>query len=77
MSDLLDLALDAHGGLKRWSGVRILTAKLAAGGPFWGQQGFPDAEGLVVPDARSGRAVVEVADVRGCRRVVTCFERFS
>jgi hypothetical protein len=56
MSDLLDLALDAHGGLKRWSGVRILTAKLAAGGPFWGQQGFPDAEGLVVPT--QGRAVL-------------------
>jgi pimeloyl-ACP methyl ester carboxylesterase len=43
MSDLLDLVLDAHGGLKRWSGVSTLTAKLAAGGPFWGQQGFPDA----------------------------------
>ena len=43
MSDLLDLVLDAHGGLKRWLGVSTLTAKLAAGGPFWGQQGFPDA----------------------------------
>jgi hypothetical protein len=56
MSDLLDLALDAHGGLKRWSGVRTLTAKLAAGGPFWGQQGFPDAEGLAV--TTQGRAVL-------------------
>jgi hypothetical protein len=43
MSDLLDVVLDAHGGLERWSGVRTLTAKLAVGGPFWGQQGFPDA----------------------------------
>ena len=43
MNDLLDFVLDAHGGLKRWSGVSTLTAKLAAGGPFWGQQGFPDA----------------------------------
>jgi len=43
MNDLLDLALDAHGGLKRWSGVSTLTVKLAIGGPFWGQQGFPDA----------------------------------
>jgi hypothetical protein len=40
---LLDFVLDAHGGLRRWLGVRTLTAKLAAGGPFWGQQGFPDA----------------------------------
>src|SRR5712664_249927 len=43
MNDLLDFVLDAHGGLKRWSGVSTLTAKLAVGGPFWGQQGFPDA----------------------------------
>ena len=43
MNDLLDFVLDAHGGLKRWSGDSTLTAKLAAGGPFWGQQGFPDA----------------------------------
>ena len=43
MNDLLDFVLDAHGGLKRCSGVSTLTAKLAAGGPFWGQQGFPDA----------------------------------
>ena len=43
MNDLLDFVLDAHGGLNRWSGVSTLTAKLAAGGPFWGQQGFPDA----------------------------------
>ncbi len=43
MNDLLDFVLDAHGGLKRWSGVSTLTAKLAVGGPFWGQLGFPDA----------------------------------
>jgi hypothetical protein len=43
MNDLLDLVLDAHGGPKRWSGVSTLTAKLAFCGPFWGQQGFPDA----------------------------------
>ena len=43
MNDLLDFVLDAHGGLKRWSDVSTLTAKLAVGGPFWGQQGFPDA----------------------------------
>ena len=45
MNDLLDLVLDAHGGLTRWSGVSTLTAKLAAGGPFWGLRRFPDAFG--------------------------------
>jgi hypothetical protein len=29
MNDLLDFVLDAHGGVKRWSGVSTLTAKLA------------------------------------------------
>ena len=43
MNDLLDFVLDAHGGLNRWSDVSTLTAKLAAGGPFWGLKGFPDA----------------------------------
>jgi hypothetical protein len=43
MSDFLDLVLDAHGGLERWLSVSTLTAKLAVGGPFWGQLGFPDA----------------------------------
>ena len=38
MNDLLDFVLDAHGGLKRWSGVSTLTVKLAVGGPFGGQQ---------------------------------------
>src|SRR5689334_16586655 len=38
MNDLLDFVLDAHGGLKRWSDVSTLTATLAVGGPFWGQQ---------------------------------------
>ena len=45
MNDLLDLVLDAHGGLTRWSGVSTLTAKLAAGCPFWGLRRFPDAFG--------------------------------
>jgi hypothetical protein len=43
MNDLLDFVLDAHGGHERWSGVSGLTAKLAVGGPFWGQLGFPNA----------------------------------
>src|SRR5258708_23985673 len=59
MNDLLDFVLDAHGGLNRWSGVSTLTAKLAAGGPFWGQQGFPDAVGdeTLTIDTRRQHAV--------------------
>jgi hypothetical protein len=43
MTDLLELALEANGGLERWSNVNALTAKLALGGPFWALKGFPDA----------------------------------
>ena len=43
MNDLLDLVLDAHGKLDRWSDVSTLTAKLATEGPFWRLRGFPDA----------------------------------
>src|SRR5262245_53160523 len=67
MSDLLALVLDAHGGLKRWSGVSTLTAKLAVGGPFWGQLGFPDAfldETLTI-DVRRQHAVFTPWTARG------------
>jgi hypothetical protein len=43
VSDLLDFVLDAHGGLRRWSGISTLTAKLAVGGPFWKSRDFPGA----------------------------------
>jgi hypothetical protein len=59
MNDLLDLVLDAHGGPKRWSDVSTFTAKLAIGGPFWGQQGFPDPFGdeTLTIDVRREHAV--------------------
>jgi hypothetical protein len=59
MNDLLDFVLDAHGGLERWSGVSRLTAKLAVGGPFWGQLGFPDAflDEILTIDTRRQHAV--------------------
>lgn len=42
MNDLLDLVLDAHGGLSRWSDVSTLNAELTVSGPFWKLRGFPD-----------------------------------
>jgi hypothetical protein len=54
MDDLLDLVLDAHGGSGRWSDVSTLTAKVAAGGPFWKLRGLPDLfpDETVIVDAR-------------------------
>ena len=56
MNDLLDFVLDAHGGLKRWSGVSTLTVKLAVGGPFWGQQMAGWARGYPKLAESSGRS---------------------
>jgi len=60
MNDLLDYVLGAHGGLNRWSGVSTLTAKFAAGGPFWKLRGFPGAFGdeTLTIDVRRQQAVV-------------------
>jgi phage tail protein X len=41
MDALLSSVLEAHGGLDNWSQVTTLTVKLALGGPFWGNRGWP------------------------------------
>lgn len=35
MSDLLDLAISAHGGWDRWSSITKLTAEITLGGAIW------------------------------------------
>jgi hypothetical protein len=43
MSDLLELALDAHGDLQRWKQLTEISATVAIGGTTWprkGQEGF-------------------------------------
>jgi hypothetical protein len=42
MTDLLDLALTAHGGLDRWQALTGLVVRGGLGGPFWGSKGWPD-----------------------------------
>jgi hypothetical protein len=45
MNDLLRFVLEAHGGLRRWSGVSALTAKPAAVGAVLEEQRIPGAVG--------------------------------
>jgi hypothetical protein len=40
MSDLLELAITAHGGLELWQQVRKLNAHIAIGGGMWGLKGW-------------------------------------
>jgi len=45
MNDLLETAIEAHGGLERWKQLNSVSARLIQGGvlwPFKGQPGVPD-----------------------------------
>lgn len=42
MNDLLNLALEAHGGLKRWSQVACVMAAASITGELWGSRNKPD-----------------------------------
>ena len=42
MNDLLSLAIEAHGGLERWSQVRNLQAKVTLTGGLWRIKGRPN-----------------------------------
>jgi hypothetical protein len=44
MSDLLQTAVDAHGGLERWNELASVQARLVQGGALWGLKGH---EGLL------------------------------
>jgi hypothetical protein len=46
MSDLLDLAIKAHGGLDRWNELSSVEGRFVIGGAIWGFKGVPD----VLPD---------------------------
>lgn len=47
MNDLLQTAVDAHGGLKRWNEVKTITVAAAITGAIWMLKGQPDY--LTVP----------------------------
>lgn len=42
MSDLLELAVAAHGGWERWRQLRRLAARISVGGGMWHVKGWPD-----------------------------------
>src|SRR5260370_30397683 len=42
MSDLLELAIEAHGGLARWRALRSIAITLSLTGGLWRLKGYPD-----------------------------------
>lgn len=43
MATLLDEAIDAHGGRRRWKSVQALRATMSLAGPFWDMRAVPAA----------------------------------
>jgi hypothetical protein len=41
MADLLDTAIQAHGGLERWNQLDSVSARLIQGGALWSLKGHP------------------------------------
>ena len=71
MSDLLDLVLEAHGGLDRWREVESIDLRLTMGGPFAAvkqqPRGLPDV--LVRVSARTPQTLISPFPYRGSRGI--------
>ncbi len=55
MIPLLELALDAHGGLTRWRLVKSIDLKLSIGGQLWHAKGLPQGLSEQYEVGRKGR----------------------
>jgi hypothetical protein len=62
MTDLLNMAVEAHGGLDRWSAVKTIDVELSITGAIWHVKGRPDVLRDIAMRVEAGR-----------ERVVTTF----
>ena len=58
MIPLLELALDAHGGLTRWRQVKSIDLKLSIGGQLWRAKGLPQGLNVALHVEPSRKLVV-------------------
>ena len=58
MIPLLELALDAHGGLTRWRQVKSIDLKLSIGGQLWHAKGLPQGLNVALHVEPSRKLVV-------------------
>lgn len=61
MNDLLRLALDAHGGLRRWQQVSRFRATASITGAIWALKGKPGLPGKVILDGDARRQRLTMA----------------
>jgi hypothetical protein len=61
MTDLLQLAVDAHGGLERWNELTSVAGRFSIGGAIWGFKGVPDVFGeiTVALDLHAERVTID------------------
>ncbi|WP_326625212.1 MULTISPECIES: hypothetical protein [unclassified Streptomyces] len=73
MNALLDLVLDAHGGLRRWRAARTIHTEGSIGGLLWSLRGQEEifAEADITADVQQQRLVFEGFTDPGLRGVFT------
>ena len=62
MSELLDLALQAHGGLERWREVQSLDVPVWLRGALYRLKGFPEGVPQALPLSRDVTAQLRFGD---------------
>ena len=77
MNDLLNLALEAHGGLKRWTQLTTVKASLSITGELWQLKGQPEVLKDVVVDAQLKRQQLTTHLIGQNRRTVFTPDRVS
>jgi hypothetical protein len=77
MNDLLELAVEAHGGLKRWSQLTTVKASLSITGKLWQLKAQPEALKDVVVEAQLKRQQLTTHLIAKNRRSVFTPDRVS
>ncbi len=77
MNDLLELAVEAQGGLKRWSRLTTVKASLSITGKLWQLKAQPEALKDVVVEAQLKRQQLTTHFIRKSRRSVFTPDRVS
>ena len=65
LPDLLDLALNAHGGLDRWRQVQSLDVRVSLTGGLYRLKGYPDGVPNTLMHVETRRIAVDVSPWHG------------
>jgi hypothetical protein len=65
MSDLLELAIDAHGGLDRWRAIETLDVRISLTGRLFRAKGYPEGVPNVLMRVYAHRIAVDVSPWTG------------